>query len=435
MSGKGRFSLGIVDQSISSLSSVLLLIAAARSLPADLLGQFVIGTATVAPCISIVRAMCGETLLVRIASSPDDFAKRRALRRESTSMLGFAVVLAVAASCIVLLIALVWSAARPVLLASAVSALGVVVFDAVRHHLIALRKTLVLVLADFVLLVLSVGSVYLLGLQGVPPERMILAWGGAAALVAAGVLALERLMPDVRSGLPWSRTVRLSSSAFVAETILGAAVGYLIVIALAWIASDAEVAAYRAALSVFGVTSLMVNFLRTMVLRELQPRMFSSPRGVWLALRQMGGTVVVAVAVTVTVVVLLPADVGSALLGESWAPVAGLAFFAAANRIAAGASVPPMLVLRTQGVTWSATRVRIAMAVLALALCPWLASLYGARGALLAESLFYAATCAALMRLALRETKPASRRRGQHSPRRRRAQSSMSDERRAGTPT
>lgn len=396
--------LGFVDQAISSLTTLMLLVAAAQWLAPSDLGRFAIGVATLAPCVSIIRALCGETLIVKVTSIPDSFKDRRQVHREAQKMLGLALVLACAAVLQILLISVFWTEAREILLASAAAVVGVVLQDAVRHYLLTARKSLLLLTGDLFVLLFAVGGIYYLGSTGSGPPAMVLAWGAAAFLAAMATMSIDRMLPCVFGGYKWLRNNWSNSSAFVMEATLGAIVGYLVVVVLAVFASETEVAAFRAAVSVFGVTSLVINFLRTAVLRELTPQKLHTRKGILRTCGRMSALVSATVLTTLLGVYFLPANLGALVLGESWPLVVVLASVAAVNRLAAGFSIAPLIVLRVQGISWPATRIRIGATIVALALSPLAAYLAGAAGALAADTVFYAIVTVFLLRLALKNT-------------------------------
>ncbi|ALO67775.1 hypothetical protein AS189_16430 [Arthrobacter alpinus] len=394
--------LGFVDQAISSLTTLLLLIAAAQWLTPSDLGRFAIGVATIAPCVSIIRALCGETLIVKVTSLPHRFRESRHIQREAQKMLGLALLLAFAAVVLILLVSVFWNSARDILLASAVAVVGVVLQDAVRHYLLTARKSILLLSGDFFVLLFAVGGIYYVGSTGYQPPAMILVWGATAFIAAMAALSIDRMVPRIFSGYKWLRFNWSNSSAFVMEATLGAIVGYLVVVILSVFSSDTEVAAFRTAVSVFGVTSLVINFLRTAVLRELTPDKLRTSNGILRTCLQMSVLVFATVLATVIVVYFLPESVGALILGESWPLVVALASIAAINRLAAGLSIAPLIVLRVQGVSWPATRIRIGATFVALALSPMAAYLAGAAGALAADTVFYAIVTIFLLRLALK---------------------------------
>lgn len=396
--------LGFVDQAISSLTTLLLLVAAAQWLAPSDLGRFAIGVATIAPCVSIIRALCGETLIVKVASVPGRFRERRHIRQEAQKMLGLALILAVVAVIVILLVSVYWTAARNVLLASAAALVGVVLQDAVRHYLLTARKSLLLLAGDLFVLLFAVGGIYYVGSIGYQPPAMILAWGTVAFIAAVTTMCIGKVLPRIFIGYKWLRGNWSNSSAFVMEATLGAIVGYLVVVILAVFSSDTEVAAFRTAVSVFGVTSLVINFLRTAVLRELTPEKLGTRNGILKTCLQMSVLVFATVLATLLVVYFLPVNLGALILGESWQLVVALAGMAAFNRLAAGVSVAPLVVLRVQGVTWKATKIRVTSMVAALVITPVGAYFAGASGALAADALFYVLVAAFLLRLSLTNT-------------------------------
>lgn len=319
-------------------------------------------------------------------------------------MLGLAILLSLAAICLILALATFWTGARDVLLASAVAVVGIILQDSVRHYLLTARKSSLLLMGDLFVLIVAVGGIYVLGSQGYRPPAMLIVWGLAALVSACAVMAIDRTRPRVRLGIAWLRETWPSSSAFVIESGLGSLVGYAVVFTLAVFSSDTEVAAYRTAVSVFGVTSLVINFMRTAVLRELNPHQMQTKTGIYSVCWRMSALVLFTVMATALFVYAIPIEWGTAMLGESWLLVLGLAAMAAFNRFAAGVSIAPLIVLRVQGVTWDATKIRVASTVVALVLSPVGAYFAGAAGALAADTFFYLLVATLLLNLSLKQT-------------------------------
>ncbi|MGN5734284.1 hypothetical protein [Arthrobacter psychrochitiniphilus] len=324
-------------------------------------------------------------------------------------MLGLAILLSLTAVGLVLGLAFFWSNARDILVASAIAVTGVVLQDSVRHYLLTARKSVLLLSGDLFVLVFAVGGIYYLGAIGQNPPAMIVLWGTAATIVAIAVMIIDGAKPRILHAYRWLRKNWGSSSAFFMEAVMGAIVGYLVVVILAIYTSDSEVAAFRAVVSVFGITSLVINFLRTAVLRELTPKTLQFQKAIISKCLQIAALVFGTVLLTLLIVRLLPGNLGSLLLGESWELVVGLALIAAINRLVAGISIAPLIVLRVQGVSWPATKIRIGATFVALALTPFAAYIAGAAGALAADSVFYAIVTIFLLRLALKNAKKSDR--------------------------
>lgn len=392
---------GLLDQGVASLTSLLILAAAAQSLNSDELGLFSIGVASVISCVAIIRSMTGETLVVRAASVFGQATDMDPLRREARSAVGLSISLGFIASVLIFAIAWLWPDARNVLLCSAVAVVAIVAQDCMRHVSITMRNSAALLTGDILVLLIGVTGILLAGLQGRGASTMILVWGLAGFLAFLVVMLVERAWPSLTGGSTWLRTAWPSSSAFVVEAVLGALIGYAIVVVLGAVGSPADVAGYRATVSIFGITSLVINFLRTAVLRELSPAQLQNSRSMWRLFSLMAALVVGTSLATLVVVVLLPSALGEAVFGEAWWLITQLASWAALNRIAAGLSIVPLIFLRAQGVAWSATKIRLKLAAPLAIVAPAASALVGAPGAFMADAAYYLTVTVFLMSLSL----------------------------------
>lgn len=391
-----HIAVGFLDQGIASLTSLLILVTAAQFLGPHDLGLFSIAMATVIPCVSIIRALTGEVILVRVTSLWKQFTTKDSVRNEARRVIGVSCVLGGVAALAILITAAIWVEARQALLCAAVSVLAVAVQDCMRHVCLTLKHSWSLLIGDSLVLFLSAAGIFWVGANDYGPGAMVLAWGLACTLSTATVLAIEGLLPSLTEGLKWLKEVWPSSSAFVMESVLGAIAGYFIVVALGVLASPADVAGYRATISVFGITSLVINFLRTAVLRELTQQAISSPRERRRLFLLMSGLVLAASLTTLFIVITIPPRWGEAAFGGTWSWVIAFAPFAAVTRTFAGFSIVPLIFLRVLGVTWSATKIRMVLLLPLCVLAPVSAAFGGAPGAFLADAAFYASVTVAL---------------------------------------
>lgn len=396
--------IGLLDQGVASLTSLLLLAAAAQSLTSEDLGLFSIGMASVISCVAIIRSMTGETLVVRAASVFGQSTSTDLLRKESRNAVGLSLTLGIIASLVIASIGWLWSDARNVLLCSAIAVIAIVVQDCMRHTCITMRKSVALLAGDILVLLIGVTGIVIAGMQGNGPGPMILVWGFAGLLAFLLVMLIAKIWPSPIGGIAWLRAAWRSSSAFVVEAVLGALIGYAIVVVLGAVGSPADVAGYRATVSIFGVTSLVINFLRTAVLRELRPVHLQDPKSMWRLFFYMAVLVVGTTLATLVTVIFLPSAWGQAAFGEAWPMITRLAGWATLNRIGAGLSIVPLIFLRAQGVAWSATKIRLKLAAPLVVLAPVASALAGAPGAFMADAAYYVSVTVFLMMLSLNAT-------------------------------
>ncbi|USC14301.1 hypothetical protein OCS65_07715 [Rhodococcus aetherivorans] len=388
----------MADQLIASLGTLTFLIVAANFLSPVGLGQFSLGVSSVLLAQSVNRALCGETLLVRRSL-------HRTVASEIDSCLGLAVIVGGIAGLGSLIAAVVWDGYREVFVAVSVSAIGMILHDTVRYALIAGERLTPLLVADSLLLVGVSGGMAAAGAFELGPSAMLAVWGCGGFLSAVSVVAYCQYRWSLRDSLRWCRSAISQSSAFVVEAVLGAGIGYLTLVLIAVFAGDEEVAVFRTALTIFGVTSVAINFLRSSYLRHLQREELRSGAGIRRVSVQMSLIVAAAVFGTAFGLAVVPDWLGARLFGETWFLIGAVIVPAALNRLMAGISSVPTVVLRAMGIAWPATRMRIIVTLVSFGLGPLGAYLYGAPGALYAESISYGLIAAALFGVAVNRTR------------------------------
>lgn len=188
---------------------------------------------------------------------------------------------------------------------------------------------------------------------------------------------------------------------------MGALAGYTVVVILAVFVSPAEVAAFRATLIVYGVANLVINFLRTQVLRELHLDMLDTVGRLSRTSAKLSIPVAATIVAMLSVLLLLPQQIGEIILQDTWLLVSALLIPGAINRFAAGLSIVPTITLRIQGITWRATMIKIGILFVSLIIGPIGAIYAGAAGALIADAIAYALTAGFLFALSVRQVRKA----------------------------
>lgn len=401
-SPKKRLVLGFIDQGIVSATGLIIFVAAAQFLTADDLGYFSFGVATCLLVVSLTRAICGESLLVRTVGLSE---RRPTVFKDSRSMLGLAAALGILACCLCAGIGFLTETPNWPLIGSAIACPGLVLQDSLRFVFIAMQRTAALLMNDLATMILGASAIIIAGSLTRSIFAMLVSWGLASMIISVATLIVNAMVPSLRNAFTWLRTTWRSSSAFFTESALGALVGYLIVVILTVFVDPSEVAAFRATLVVYGVASLVINFLRTQVLRELRPDMIDTPRGVYRTSVRLAIPVLVTIFGMLLLLLLTPEWLGEILMRDTWALVAVLLVPGAINRIFAGFSTIPTITLRVQGVTWKATLVKVSVLATSLVIGPLGALYAGAAGALFADSFAYGLSSLLLLILSVRKAR------------------------------
>ncbi len=378
---------GFLDQGIVSFTSIVLLMAASHLLDPVEFGRYAVGVGTVQPFLAIARTLAGETLLFRVASRSG--AERERWQGDVDSVSGLSVVLGLLSAVVMAIIALVWTDMRWTLLAATMVVVLLVMQDAARHILMVERRINDLVLADAALVVVALLGTVGAALVKADAPILIAIWGAGGAASLLLTRTVHRIPRSGDLGIAWLRRNVGSSSAFLVDALSGALFGYLLLLMVTMFAGVAQAGVFKATMSVFGLTSVAVNYLRTFFVREVRPETVASAKGVW-AICLWAGLLTTSVSLAAALVVfLLPVPAGEALFGHVWVSIVSLAGLAAVNRVAAGLCIAPLIVLRVQRISWRATRVRLVTAVGVVPLSFWLVSAFGASGAVIADLSFY----------------------------------------------
>ncbi|MDO4685799.1 MAG: hypothetical protein Q4A92_04560 [Corynebacterium sp.] len=372
-------------QVCSSLNSFAIIILSGWYLGLADHGYFVFGVALCQVVLSLVRALCGETFIVLATRGTD-------LQAVLNSAVTAAMYCAVIGGVACLGFGLVWPEYRDALVASAVVVLAVCFMDAVRYGAIALKRSYLLFVGDLVGLVGTVIGFIVAGRFSTSPVVFLAVWGAMCCVVGVILaLALGYRPVSIRVAGAWLKRNFARSSAFFAEAALGATAGTAILAVMAIVTSSEEISIFRTALTVMGITGLMNNFLRSTVLRELSPERIADRRYLLGAFCAMVAAVSVVVVVFGGMIWLLPTNISVAVFGANFLAVLPVLLPAIIHRLCSSCSTIPTIFLRAQGVTWSATKIRIAVIVVGIIIGPLGAYIAGAQGAILGDMVTYLA--------------------------------------------
>ena len=179
------------------------------------------------------------------------------------------------------------------------------------------------------------------------------------------------------------------SSAFFAEAALGATAGVAILAVMAIVTDSEQVSIFRTALTIMGVTSLINNFMRSTVLRELSPDLLRNKTYVIRVF--FGMTAVVALVIVVFGTVHL-ASTQRADRSDLWGELRGHC-----ARVATGDHSPRVCqllhhshhFLRAQGNHLAGDPVPLRGGAIGIIVGPFGAYLGGAHGALIGDMITY----------------------------------------------
>jgi O-antigen/teichoic acid export membrane protein len=333
-----RGAVGLVDQGMSSLSNVLAIIMVAQSLSASAFGSFSVAYAVLIFLLTLTRSYFGTQLtLTDTRSAAGD-------RASSTlgALLLLAPLLAVATGGIGLLlssegdfsIALVVALAAPL----------VCLQDLLRYTAVAVERPIVALASDTVwAAVMAVPAFGLIRLTG---AQVMVVWLGAAALALTVAAVTLRIRPSFVNG--WRLLLRerhAMGNSVTMGAIAVAGASLVIAAATAHFLSTAAAGSLRGASTAMGPLNVLLAFIALNLTPSLLRRERSQDLGfcVRVALLAAAAAVVWSAAL-----LLLPNEVGRAVLGESWPGARSVLPWTCAEYLFLCISTPSMLWLRVR---------------------------------------------------------------------------------------
>ncbi|MGY1681908.1 hypothetical protein [Geodermatophilus sp. SYSU D01176] len=307
--------LTLTDQALSSGTNFLISIAAARALSPRSLGAFAVAMATYLIVLGVVRAACGEALLVRHAGSPA--ARWPSLTSASTALAATAGGVAAVLSAVAGL--LLGGETGAALVALGVLLPGLLVQDAWRYCFLGQGRPGAATALDAAWLVLLVPALAVPALTGrISATSLVLAWGVAGVLAVAAGLVLDPSRPSLRAGRDLLRADRRLMRRYGLEFLTGYGTYQLLVYGLAAQFGLALTGLLRLALTALSPVNVLFQGAYTITTLhgiELRPR----GRGALLRWSAVVAAALAAVAVAWTAALLLaPDDLMTALLGAAW---------------------------------------------------------------------------------------------------------------------
>ena len=263
----GRAGWNLADQMVSSATNLLLSVLAARALSADGFGAFAVAFTIYSFLIAGGRAMIGRPLSVRYAGvAPDQYRAAARSATGATVLLGIASGLVVAGAGLLFLGGPLGTS----LLCMGLLLPGLLVQDMWRLVFITEGRPRAAFVNDSVWGVAQVGFVWAFIATGRQnAATLLIAWGGAALLVAVLGGFQFRGAPRVRSGIRWVLQQRDLLKYYLASFIAVMGASQITMLLIAGLGSPADVGAIRAAQVVLGPLNLLTYALQAFAVPEI----------------------------------------------------------------------------------------------------------------------------------------------------------------------
>jgi O-antigen/teichoic acid export membrane protein len=352
-----HISTGVLDQAVSSATNFVATVMAARALSATNFGLFGLGYAGYVLALGTVRALTSEPLLVR-------FTTGRGAERGLSQALG-ATVVAASASAVVAVVAIPFFPSSAGMLGCLAVALpALLLCDTVRFCRFARRQPSEAMLIDVVWLLAQLPFLVLVAMRFTSPGPFLLAW--AAGAVFASVVGLARLqtLPQLRGARSWFSSQWDLARRFLIAFLAQASSTQVITFVIAAASGAAAAGGYRGAMTFLGPAIVLfqgASPVGTVEGNALLDR--GGDRFRALAL-QLSVIVTTLSAMLLAVTFVIPARLGTAVLGQTWPQAEPLLPWIALMYVAAGATYGPYVCLRSLQEAQAIMRLQLTTAVL-----------------------------------------------------------------------
>lgn len=329
---------GMAGQTFSSLTNFALGVAVARSVPPEQFGAFSIALVTYWLALNVSRALATQPLLIRYSGSAA--AVWRSALADASGAVSVAGVIG-GVACIVV----GWIAGNTLgeaFVALGLGLPGLLLRDNLRYAFFAERRARSAIVNDLAfaaLLFVGIGLCVLLGNASV--FRLVLSLSVAASAAAVFGSVQSGVWPRPLRAATWWRDQADLGSRYIAEALTGLGAGQLATYGIGMVAGLAAVGAIRAAEIVLGPVNIVLQGLGLMSLPEGVRLLRTSPRRLRDACALLSLALCAGALLCGAAALLLPPEIGRALLGANWEPARGvlvpMAFVLAGTGVVSGA--------------------------------------------------------------------------------------------------
>lgn len=381
---KRRAFVALVDQGLFSFSNFGLTVVVARGVTTREFGAFSLAMATYLLGTVVLRGLTSETLMVRF-SAADPVLWRRA----AASAAGAGLALSVTFAAVVALAgALVGGETGAGFIAVALMFPGLAMQDYMRFAALALGRPLFALWNDLTQVILQFGIIgWLIASDRQSVWVLILAWG-ASAYVAAGLgSGLLHLLPRPIQTLAWFGSQGDLAWRYGMDDLSnqGSTQATSYVVALAAGLQDAG--AVRGAQTAFGPSSVITMGVQSAAVPELVRSLRYAPHRFHTEVIGVGLALSMVSALWGCAALLLPANVGEMLFGDTWGTAHPLLVYLTIAKVADGFRVGPTIGLRSMGAARRTLQARWLTTTFGLTFRLVGASVYGAVGFMAADAI------------------------------------------------
>jgi O-antigen/teichoic acid export membrane protein len=360
----GRASWTLVDQVVSSLSNGLLSVLIARSVDETAFGGFALAFTIFTLLIGVTRAVGTSPLGIRFTdASTNDFASATAAA--TGTALSFGVVGGI--GCLVAG-GLIGNAVGPALIALGVIFPGLILQDAWRQVFFAAGRPAAAALIDTIWAIVELAAVSaLLVAEMGTATSLILAWGFSAMAAALLGARQARTWPRPWRTFGWLRDHRDLTGYMGVEFATMQGTYQAVLLSIGTIGSLEVIGALRGVQVLLAPTAVMAITAFNFAVPEFSRRRSAVTERQWVtgALSLSGFLSLLGLCWGI-IFVLLPYDVGRALLGDTWAATSGILWVSVMGQVGAALGVGPAAMLYAMGRARVTLGVHIVLAPLVL---------------------------------------------------------------------
>jgi len=378
-----RFSWGIADQAVSTLTNFALSIYVARTLGATQFGAFSLAYLTYGLAINASRGLSIEPLLIRFSGT-----HLPTWRRATAGCTGTALLVGLVTGVCAIALGLIGGPTGMAFLALGLTLPGLLLQDSWRYSFFALGRGQNAFINDTIWAAIQIPALVLLKVSGhASVFWFVLAWG-LAACVGAVIGSLQaRVVPNLVGAVKWLVQHRDLGPRYLLENTGGNAADTLRSYSISWILGLAAVGYVQAANVLMGPFKIIYFGMGIIAIPEAARLLRRSPRRLPVfCVAVSAGLTVLALVWAAALLVALPRGLGHMVLGAIWRPSYPLVLPAALSIMAMCATTGAGIGLHAMGAARRSLRAVLLTSALVVA-----AALSGALTKGIAGTMWFAA--------------------------------------------
>lgn len=352
----------LASQCASSLTSLLVTVAVARSVGADEFGVFALGFLAQTSVLALTRAVVMQPLAIRFSTSRDD--RLVAVGASASAALAIGAVAGVVVAGVG---AQLGGDSTGVLLVIGVCMPGMMLQDLCRFAAFTLGVPGRAAANDLVWLGVQLALTGLALAGDLGAAGLTAAWAGAGCVAAMYGVVQVSAVPG-RGGMAFVLHHRDLGGAFATEFLMLRGVTYLVVACLVPLVGVAAAGGLRAVMTLYGPYTTISFGIASAALSEGSRLLARRPDRFVSTQRLVGAGLALCALCWGLALLAMPSGWGRAALGDSWAYAAPLILPVTVTQVARGVASGSLMGLRVASAAATIVRLRVVVSVATLAL-------------------------------------------------------------------